>query len=161
MKLFADNKELNIPPQWNLLTNSKGPFQPNLSSIDNQLFSSNTTIHMVQGQKYTLTANTNGTFTNVHDNTRQSDNVTIWLAANATMIGSYAIISNTDTTTGTTFIWNQPTGDYIIRVNTYRLDNSIKAWNIKIEKGNCATPWTPAIADLMLKNQNGGGTATS
>lgn len=156
MKIFADNKEINIPPQWNLLTDSSGPFQPQTGTTDNQLIYQNSKIYLVKGKTYTLSAKTNGSFTNVHDNTHENNNCTIWVTDSISMTGNYAIISNSATSTGTTFGWSLPTGNYLLRVNTYRKDNSIKAWNIKIEEGNTPTPWMPAIADLMLKSQNGG-----
>lgn len=140
-------------PQWNLLNNSKGPFQPSQSQIDNELFPKGTNIYMIQGKTYTLSAKTNGTFTDTHDNLYESNLCTIWLTSNPDMTGDYAIISDRNTTTGTTFIWEKPTGDYCVRVNSYRKDNSIKIWDIKIEEGNVATGWLPAIADLMLKSQ--------
>lgn len=47
------------------------------------------------------------------------------------------------------------------RIETSSNNNSISLAQFKLERGGTATPWMPAIADLMLKNQNGGGTTTS
>lgn len=42
------------------------------------------------------------------------------------------------------------------RIETSDKDRQIQLAGFKLEHGSIATPWMPAIADLMLKNQNGG-----
>ena len=149
--------ESDKQPQWNLVTNGKGPFQPQLNVLDNNQIYDYTNVYMIQGQTYTLSAQTNGAFSHTHETRSENNYCTIWLIKDEHYRpNSFEIISDTDTSTGTTFVWDLPTGNYHIRVNGYRKDNSTKAWNIKIEKGNHATEWLPAIADLMLTNQNGG-----
>lgn len=158
--IFANGEKLltesDLPPQWNLLTNSKGPFQPNQNELDNNQAYPDTNVYMINGQTYTLSAQTNGVFTGTHDNQSENNHCSIWLLKDEHYISNtFRLISSTDTSTGTTFVWDIATGNYCLRVNGYKKDNSTKAWNIKIEKGNHATEWLPAIADLMLKNQNG------
>lgn len=159
MIIFVNGEKLltesDLPPQWNLLTNSKGPFQPDQSRIDNHIFPSAMQVYMVNGQTYTVTAQSNGNFIYTHDTSHESNNITIWLTADTTMQKYYQIITDANTSTGTTFTWSGPTGIQVVRLNTYRTDNSIKIWNIKIEKGSRATEWLPAISDLLIKNQNG------
>lgn len=154
--------ESDLPPQWNLVTNGEGPFQPQLNAVDNNYVYDYVKVYLINGQTYTLSAQTNGIFTHSHDSQSENNHCSIWLLKDEHYLpNTYEIVSDTNTPTGTTFVWDLATGFYIIRVNGYKKDNSTKAWNIKIEKGNHATEWLPAIADLMLKNQNGGGTPAS
>ena len=61
----------------------------------------------------------------------------------------YQIVSDLNTgTTGTKIIWNKPTGIYHLCVSTYHKEASKSVWDVKIEKGNVATDWSPAIEDV-------------
>lgn len=132
----------------NLILNSAGPFQPNLSQIDNNLYAYDSTVTLSKGVKYTLSAKTNGVFSSVHDTTVDSDKAIIWIFSNDNT--QYHIISDENTTTGTTFTLDQyglNEGEYYIRVNGYHANNSTWIKEIKIEVGSVATPWIPNIAD--------------
>ena len=135
----------------NLLKNSAGPFQPTdtRGTTDNYEWYQTTVVEMVQGQQYTLSASTNGVFSGDHTPGVESDKCILWL------VGSDAsyIISDSNTAQGTTFTWKRPTGTYFLRVNVYHpaSTNTIKAWNIKIERGNKATDWSPAPEDTTKK----------
>ena len=133
----------------NLLRGSKGPFMPDRkpSNFDNNiLYVGNTSIYMEQGQQYIISAKTDGNFTAHHDGNKESDNVVLWIMDKD--IRNYQIVSDLKTgTTGTKIIWNNPTGIYHLRVNTYHKEATKSVWDVKIEKGNVATDWSPAFED--------------
>ena len=134
----------------NLLRGSKGPFLPDRkpANFDNNiLYVGNTSIYMEQGQEYTISAKTDGNFTTHHDGNKESDNVVLWIMDKD--VRNYQIVSDLKTgTTGTKIIWNKPTGIYHLRVNTYHKGATKSVWDVKIEKGNVATDWSPAIEDV-------------
>ena len=133
----------------NLLKGSKGPFLPDRkpANFDNAiLYAGNTSIYMEQGQEYIVSAKTDGTFTAHHDGNKESDNVVLWIMDKD--VRNYQIVSDLKTgTTGTKIIWNKPTGIYHLRVNTYHKEATKSVWDVKIEKGNVATDWSPAPED--------------
>ena len=133
----------------NLLRGSKGPFLPDRkpANFDNAiLYAGNTSIYMEQGQEYIVSAKTDGTFTAHHDGNKESDNVVLWIMDKD--VRKYQIVSDLKTgTTGTKIIWNKPTGIYHLRVNTYHKEATKSVWDVKIEKGNVATDWSPAPED--------------
>ena len=133
----------------NLLKGSKGPFMPDRkpANFDNNiLYVGNTSIYMEQGQEYIISAKTDGNFTAHHDGVKESDNVVLWIMDKD--IRNYQIVSDLKTgTTGTKIIWNRPTGIYHLRVNTYHKEAVKSVWDVKVEKGNVATDWSPAIED--------------
>ena len=134
----------------NLLRGSKGPFLPDRkpANFDNNiLYVGNTSIYMEQGQEYIISAKTDGNFTAHHDGFKESDNVVLWIMDKD--IRNYQIVSDLKTgTTGTKIIWNKPTGIYHLQVNTYHKEATKSVWDVKIEKGNIATDWSPAIEDV-------------
>ena len=134
----------------NLLKGSKGPFMPDIkpANFDNNiLYVENTSIYMERGQEYIISAKTDGNFTNNHDWSKESDNVVLWIMGKK--LRPYQIVSDLNTgTTGTKIIWNKPTGIYHLRVNTYHKEATKSVWDVKIEKGNIATDWSPAIEDV-------------
>ena len=134
----------------NLLRGSKGPFLPDRkpANFDNNiLYVGNTSIYMEQGQEYIISAKTDGNFTAHHDGFKESDNVVLWIMDKD--VRNYQIVSDLKTgTTGTKIIWNKPTGIYHLRVNTYHKNAVKSVWDVKIEKGNIATDWSPAIEDV-------------
>ncbi len=133
----------------NLLKGSKGPFLPDRkpANFDNAiLYAGNTSIYMEQGQEYIISAKTDGTFTAHHDGNKESDNVVLWIMDKD--VRNYQIVSDLKTgTTGTKITWNKPTGIYHLRVNTYHKEATKSVWDVKIEKGNVATDWSPAPED--------------
>ena len=133
----------------NLLKGSKGPFLPDRkpANFDNAiLYAGNTSIYMEQGQEYIISAKTDGTFTAHHDGNKESDNVVLWIMDKN--VSNYQIVSDLKTgTTGTKIIWDKPTGIYHLRVNTYHKEATKSVWDVKIEKGNVATDWSPAPED--------------
>ena len=133
----------------NLLKGSKGPFLPDRkpANFDNAiLYVGQTSIYMEQGQEYIISAKTDGTFTTHHDGNKESDNVVLWIMDKD--VRNYQIVSDLKTgTTGTKIIWNKPTGIYHLRVNTYHKEATKSVWDVKIEKGNVATDWSPAPED--------------
>lgn len=140
----------------NLLNGSKGPFKPNKqpSNFDNNvLYKDETSIFLEQGQEYTVSAKTDGNFTALHIGNTESDNVVLWLMDDKYQ--NYQIVSDLKTgTTGTKITWNKPTGTYHLRVNTYHKDPSkLKSvWEVKIEKGNNKTDYSPSIDDQLKIN---------
>ena len=133
----------------NLLKGSKGPFLPDRkpANFDNNvLYAEQTSVHMEQGQEYIISAKTDGNFTAHHDGNKESDNVVLWIMDKD--VRNYQIVSDLKTgTTGTKIIWNKPTGIYHLRVNTYHKEATKSVWDVKIEKGNVATDWSPAPED--------------
>ena len=135
----------------NLLSGSKGPFKPdrNPANFDNQmLYHNETSIHLVQNEKYRISAKTDGIFDSQHNGLKESDNVVLWLMDKA--VTQYQIVSDAKTgTTGTEFVWSRPTGTYHLRVNTYRKDpEKLKSvWEVKVEQGSFKTDWSPALED--------------
>ena len=133
----------------NLLKGSKGPFLPDRkpANFDNAiLYVGQTSIYMEQGQEYIISAKTDGTFTAHHDGNKESDNVVLWIMDKD--VRNYQIVSDLKTgTTGTKITWNKPTGIYHLRVNAYHKEATKSVWDVKIEKGNVATDWSPAIED--------------
>mgnify|MGYP000848623707 CR=1 FL=1 len=135
----------------NLLKGSKGEFKPanrNLSNFDNNvLYVQSTSIDLVKGEKYLISAKTDGNFTDAHNGNKESDNVVLWLMDKT--ITNYQIVSDSNTgTTGTVFTWNKPTGTYHLRVNTYHKDARKKVWEVKVEQGTIKTDWSPAPEDV-------------
>ena len=132
----------------NLLRGSKGPFMPDKkpSTFDNNvLYADQTSIYMEQGQEYIISAKTDGVFSSIHYNA-ESDNVVLWIVEKN--YRSYRVVSDANTgTSGTKFVWDKPTGIYHLRVNTYHKEATKSVWDVKIEKGNVATDWSPAIED--------------
>lgn len=135
----------------NLLKGSKGPFKPNRNPANfdnNVLYHNETSIYMVNGQRYRISAKTDGIFASHHDGFKESDNIVLWIMDKA--VANYQIVSDAKTgTTGTDFIWNRPTGTYHLRVNTYRKDpEKLKSvWEVKVEQGSFKTDWSPAPED--------------
>lgn len=154
-KLITLNELINCVPHVNLVQNSAGPFYPQANpngnegyfqtdpnAIDQWQVFTNSTLTLVKGETYTLSAMTNGVFSNTHDPTTASNKCIIWIGPPANMVisGENASVN--------TFTWNSDTGTYPIRVNRYGKDSEVKAWNIKIEKGSQASLWTPSPEDL-------------
>lgn len=134
----------------NLLRNSIGKFQPNLSKTDNWLRYDSSTVYMTQGQQYTVHANASDglVWSGTHDNTKENNNVVLWLTDNTKVS---QIISDANTGTRTTFTWNNPSGTYYFRVNTYKSDNSGYAEKVMLEKGTVAHDWQPAPEDIQTQ----------
>lgn len=135
----------------NLLKGSKGPFKPDKkpTNFDNNvLYKTETSVYLEQNQKYLVSAKSDGDFTALHNPNNESDNVTLWVIDDKYQ--NYQIVSDLKTgTTGTLITWNNPTGNYHLRVNTYHKTASKSVWEVKIEKGTVKTDWTPAIEDVQ------------
>lgn len=140
---------LQGPSGQNLLRNSAGPFKPGKkpSDYDNCEYYPKSTVDMVNGKQYILTAETDGVITSNHDGGNASDNVVIWLASLDYNIHSIISDGKTDKS-GTVFTWAYPTGTYMLRVNTYKKVSDKSVWKIKIAEGNTKTGWSPAFEDV-------------
>lgn len=134
----------------NLLRNSAGPFKPDKkpTDYDNSAYYPKSTIDMVNGKQYILTAETDGVITNEHNGSATNDNVVIWLASLDYKIHQIVSDKNTDKNR-TVFIWNYPTGTYMLRVNTYKKVSDKSVWKIKIAEGNTKSGWSPAPEDVQ------------
>ncbi|KRK90884.1 hypothetical protein [Companilactobacillus futsaii] len=139
----------------NLLSNSRGKFRPNKSRIDNYIIYTSplaVSIYMTQGQQYTVHADASSGLVwsgTQHPNV-ESNNVVLWLTDKINR--DYAIISDSNTGTGTTFTWNKPSGNYYLRVNTYNPDNSGYVENVKIETGSVATDYSLNPSDIATND---------
>ena len=130
----------------NLLKNSEGVFTPNGSRTDNYDIYQSSTVDMINGKEYTLSGETNGEWSSEHNASAESNKAVLWLVGN----GLNIIISNSDVgTKGRTFVWDNPSGTYVLRLNSYKADNSIWFKNIKIESGNKRTDWTPNSSEVV------------
>ena len=125
-------------PSGSVVAALNAKYQPSGSTIDN-LIMTGQRVRLEQGKTYILSAETNGTFTNQHNPDQQSDNATIWLVNSS--FSTWAVISDSNTANGTRYTHNRPTGEYNIRVNSYKADNSTWVKNIVFEDGT----WSPDI----------------
>ena len=125
-------------PSGVVVANFSNEIKPNRSSIDNNI-TTDLKVRLEQGKTYILSAETNGTFTSQHNPNQSSDNATIWLVNPS--FSTWAVISDSDTANGTRYTHNRPTGEYNIRVNGYKADNSTWVKNIVFEDGT----WSPDI----------------
>lgn len=127
-------------------TNDNGKFQPNLSRIDNYIIYAASTAYMRQGQQYTVHANASEglVWSDTHNPNVESNNVVLWLTDQKDVS---QIISDANTGTKTTFTWDNPSGTYYLRVNTYKTDNSGYVEKVMLEKGTVAHDWQPAPDD--------------
>lgn len=125
-------------PSGVVVANFPNEIKPNRSIVDNNVVT-DFKVRLEQGKTYILSAETNGTFTNQHNPDQQSDNATIWLVNPS--LSTWAVISDTNTANGTRYTHNRPTGEYNIRVNGYKTDNSTWVKNIVFEDGT----WSPDI----------------
>lgn len=136
----------------NLLHNSKGPFQPKGSRIDNYVTYSNAWINMEKGKEYTLSAKGTAPFTSKHATDQEKNEICLWLVKHDENINVDRIISNATTgTAGTKFTWNDPSGKYRLRVNTYKVDNSNYAEEVQIEEGNLRSTYSQNKSDIESK----------
>lgn len=104
-----------------------------------------------KGKTYTLTCQSTGDWTN-KESSSANNNVNLWITNRKTY---YQIISDANTATGTTFIWNQDDVDgepQVIRLNAY--GNPQSFWNLKIEEGDTATPWSLAPEEQSVVYHN-------
>ena len=132
----------------NLLKGSKGEFKPdrNPSNFDNWQVFYASEIYLEEGKQYIISGKTDGIFSNNHQSLIESDNVILWFLNKSWTVTQ--IVSWPDTgTTGTKFNWNNPTGIYCLRVNTYHKDARKKVWEVKVEQGTIKTDWSPAPED--------------
>lgn len=125
-------------PSGVVVANFPNEIKPNWSSIDNNI-TTDLKVRLEQGKTYILSAETNGTFTNQHNPNQSSDNATIWLVNPS--FGTWVVISDSNTANGTRYTHSRPTGEYNIRVNGYKTDNSTWVKNIVFEDGT----WSPDI----------------
>nr|DAG56024.1 MAG TPA: tail protein [Caudoviricetes sp.] len=125
-------------PSGVVVANFPNEIKPNRSIVDNNVVTG-FKVRLEQGKTYILSAETNGTFTNQHNPNQSSDNATIWLVNPS--FSTWAVISDSNTANGTRYTHNRPTGEYNIRVNSYKTDNSTWVKNIVFEDGT----WSPDI----------------
>lgn len=125
-------------PSGVVVANFPNEIKPNRSIVDNNVVT-NFKVRLEQGKTYILSAETNGTFTNQHNPNQSSDNATIWLVN--PNFSTWVVISDSNTANGTRYTHNRPTGEYNIRVNGYKTDNSTWVKNIVFEDGT----WSPDI----------------
>lgn len=125
-------------PSGSVIAAISDKYQPSRSTIDN-LIMTGRRVRLEQGKTYILSAETNGVFTNQHDTSSSDNSATIWIINPS--FGTWAVISDNNTASGTRYTHNRPTGDYEIRVNSYATDNSIFIKNIVFEDGT----WSPDI----------------
>nr|DAX20027.1 MAG TPA: tail protein [Caudoviricetes sp.] len=125
-------------PEGRIVASFPDEIRPSRTIIDNNVMTGKF-VRLEQGKTYILSAETNGVWTNVHNLEQSSNNATLWIV-NPTF-STWAIISDSNTGTGTKYTHNRPTGDYEIRINSYHNGNVTWIKNIVFEDGT----WTPDI----------------
>lgn len=125
-------------PSGVVVANFPNEIKPNRSIVDNNVVT-DFKVRLEQGKTYILSAETNGTFTSQHNPNQSSDNATIWLVNPS--FSTWLVISDGNTANGTRYTHNRSTGEYNIRVNGYKVDNSTWVKNIVFEDGT----WSPDI----------------
>ncbi|MBD5367242.1 MAG: hypothetical protein HDR82_09660 [Bacteroides sp.] len=106
-----------------------------------------TAIPMERGAEYTIRGRSTGVFTADHVgalNGAPDDRVTLWLFDGS----NYQLISDESTgeREGTTFVWNQPSGDYFVRLNSYGRVQEFT--ELMLVRGNCmVAEWSAAPED--------------
>lgn len=139
----------------NLLLNSKARRTAiNETAGDHYKYYYDMTISLVKGETYTISAKTNGYFTDAHDPSATDNRIVLWVGNKQQEYPQ--IVSGTDMASdgskGHTFVWNRDYTDCVIRINTY----GIGEWwveEIKIEKGTNPHPvWTPNSTEMIGKD---------
>ncbi|MDE6042673.1 MAG: hypothetical protein K2G07_03900, partial [Muribaculaceae bacterium] len=113
-------------------------------------------VYLEKGKTYTLSAKTNAAvFSNV-TGSPYNDRCLILLVQGYSY---FQIVSGADMTTdgrkGHSFTWNQPTGEYTLRIDLYGAGTR---WveEIKIEEGTNPDPqWTPAASEMVAPKITG------
>lgn len=149
-RLLTDSDYMEQP---NLLKNSDGvTFQPTKvwANYDVYQIYDSVTVDMVHGHSYVLSAESNGELSGYHDNTSESNRAVIWLTNDSRS----TIISDSNTSTGTRFVWNYETGTYKLRVNAYKKDGSTKVWNVKLQSCDNKIATDQNIAEINTTIQS-------
>ena len=155
---------LNVDTGEQILNNANGPFKPNRKpsdNFDNYAYYNTTNVYLENGQTYAIKAETDGVFTGQHNVNVESDNVVLWLAPYGHSVGwdsDHKIVSDTNTANGTSFYWDRPSGNYVLRVNTYHKRESLlkSVRNVKVVKTGAGTGSTIEVtSENKLKNNLG------
>ena len=139
---FADG-EVDVNSGTNLLSGGEGPFKPqrdldSYDNFDNYQYYTNTSVTLEKGKRYIFGGKTDGKFSNIHNGEIESDRVVVFVTQydNATDTQkNFQIISSGDSANGGTgFRFNQPSGNYIIRVNSYHRSSNLSrsVWDLRI-----------------------------
>lgn len=139
---FID-EDADINTGTNILTGGGVTFKPqrdtsSYTNFDNYEYYLGTSVYLEKGKNYVFGGKTDGEFSNIHNGEVESDRVVVFVTQydNATNTQkNFQIISSGDASgVGTGFKFNQPSGNYIIRVNTYHRTPSLlkSAWNLRI-----------------------------
>lgn len=139
---FVDG-EVDVNSGTNLLSGGEGPFKPqrdldSYENFDNYQYYYNTSVTLEKGKRYILGGKSDGVFSNVHDVAKESDRVVVYICqydSEADTQRNFKIISSPETgTTGSGFRMDQPSGNYIIRVNTYHRSSNLarSVWDLRI-----------------------------
>lgn len=139
---FIDG-EVDVNSGTNLLSGGDGPFKPqrdldSYDNFDNYQYYTNTSVTLEKGKRYIFGGKTDGKFSNIHNGEIESDRVVVFVTQydNATDTQkNFQIISSGDSANGGTgFRFNQPSGNYIIRVNTYHRSSNLarSVWDLRI-----------------------------
>lgn len=139
----------------NLMANTGQRFEKTLTANgDHYGIFKDRTVHLENGKTYTISARTNGVFTNKH---RQYGYryVVLWLLSDANSPQGVLIKKvsapgmASDGTRGTTFKWTAATGEYYLRINFY----DVGTWwveKVKIEEGAVTdTQWSPTASEML------------
>ena len=105
-----------------------------------------------KGKTYTVTCQTSGEWTNRHDPLEEQSAVTLWITDGYSFS---VIISDENTTNGTSFVWDRdavPGHPQSLRFNSYGMPQTF--WNLKIEEGDTATPWSLALEEQPVTYRN-------
>lgn len=137
------------------------PAPGKLNTYQVQRYDVMTTVELVQGQAYTIRAKSNGAFTDTRAQWSLSDadsaenyvsiilfNPNVWKTDGSRKwdAGQEVSDSKTATASGTTFVWQQPTGRYALRILGFGGQKYLE--DLMLVKGRRIAPaYTPAPAD--------------
>lgn len=135
---YAKSNDGINKPIGSVVASFPDKFTPYRSAVDNFVMTGKH-VHLEQGKTYILSAETNGVFTDTHDWEHSSNKASIWIVNYD--LDVWLLISDSNTSSGTKYTHNKPTGDYEIRVNSYTSENTTWVKNIVFEDGT----WSPDI----------------
>lgn len=156
MSIYIDNQRLltesDKQPQWNLLTGtsqvlkeaiiSQGQSWPQFMLLNPVPFSGVLTasVYIENNSEQAICLRGDGSFINNSDSVLPHQAKTVYVTTPYNNNGGiYFSLQNAND------------HDTVAKKNL-----TFKYKELKLERGSVATPWMPAVADLMLKNQNGG-----
>jgi len=139
----------------NLMANTAARIEGTFDAAgDNMIIKKECVVHMVEGETYTISARTNasGFLSDALNSGTEECALLLCHSVHGAAPGYWKTISApemaTDGSTGHTFVWDKPTGDYYLRISFY-LPGTWWAEKVKVERGEVAhTQWAPSENEM-------------